>query len=281
MPDSGDVLVNELLFNPATGGSDFVELYNNSGKILDLQQLRLGHWDAELQSIRESETAFGSSYLFYPGEFLALTENRAWLRENYPSHNAERIVETNSLPSLSDDAGSLAVAATDFQVLDYARYSEDAHLSLIEDPEGVSLERVDTATSALESSNWQSAAAQAGYATPGLPNSQQSRPRYTAELTLEPRVFSPNQDGYHDFVKILYRFSKANNVGSVSIYSAGGRLVKQLADSENLSRQGFFTWDGTGADGNLQKKGIYIVAFDYFHPGGRREVLKKTCVLSL
>ncbi|MDZ7848102.1 MAG: lamin tail domain-containing protein [Owenweeksia sp.] len=49
LPQAGELIINELLFNPPSGGADFVEIYNHSDKYFDLSNLRLGNWDKFLQ----------------------------------------------------------------------------------------------------------------------------------------------------------------------------------------------------------------------------------------
>ncbi len=37
----GDILFNEILFNPLPGDPDYLELYNTSGKVIDASRLQL------------------------------------------------------------------------------------------------------------------------------------------------------------------------------------------------------------------------------------------------
>ncbi|MBK9335930.1 MAG: lamin tail domain-containing protein [Lewinellaceae bacterium] len=63
IPAPLDVVVNEVLFNPATGGSDFVELYNRSNKVFDLQNFFLANF-YDASDVR----GIGLKRLLLPGE---------------------------------------------------------------------------------------------------------------------------------------------------------------------------------------------------------------------
>ena len=64
--------MNEILFDPQTGGSDYLELVNVFDKILDLNQLVLASWDDE---IAHHETVGDAQRLILPGEYIVLTED--------------------------------------------------------------------------------------------------------------------------------------------------------------------------------------------------------------
>lgn len=280
VPQRGDLLINELLFNPAAGGDDFVEIYNYSDKVFDLSKLRVGNWDENLGQAVNVEELTDESLLLLPHSYLSLTENLGFLLENYELKKPENVVEVRALPSFPDDEGSVVLLTSTLQVIDRFSYSDGMHLQVLEDDEGVSLERISFEKSAVETDNWHSAAATAGFATPGYQNSQYFGPLAAADFQLEPKLFTPNQDGYHDLLKILYSFAQPNNLVSISIYSSNGYLVKELQKRTSTGVEGFFTWDGTDESGQLMNSGIYIVVMDYYNENGDRQVLRKTCVLS-
>ncbi len=280
-PEEGDILINEILFNPPSGGSDFVELYNNSDKVFDLNKLRLGNWDAAFRAIEDPEELREESFLFEPGRYLALTTDPAFLEQQYILEQPKNIVEVLNLPSMGDSEGSVAVATSNLLTVDHFEYEDDLHLAVIDNDEGISLERISFSKATRDDDNWQSAASTAGYATPGYENSQYFIPKISAEINLDPKVFSPNQDGYRDVLAINYEFDQTNNVISISIWNSGGLQVKELVQNENVSQTGFFTWDGTGDNGQLLNTGIYIVIVEYFNQDGQKEIVRQTCVLSL
>ena len=41
----GDLVINEILFDPYTGGYDWIEVYNNSSKLIELQNWSLANYD--------------------------------------------------------------------------------------------------------------------------------------------------------------------------------------------------------------------------------------------
>ena len=281
IPEEGEVLINEVLFNPYPEGADFVEVYNYSDRIFDLSKLYLGNWNIETQTVENAEPLLSESFLFGPNEYLALSQDPTSLM-GYALKDPAAIVEVENLPSMNDDEGSVAVVTSDLNTVgDYFEYNDDMHTPLLEDDDGVSLERVSFTTSTQSADNWKSAASVSGFATPGYENSMAYSPISKGTITVDPKVFSPNQDGYRDVVNINYSFSQTGNVVSISVWNSDGKLLRELQKNQSVGQQGFFSWDGTDEHGQRLNSGIYIIVLEYFNTDGDSEVFKETCVLSL
>ena len=154
-------------------------------------------------------------------------------------------------------------------MIDRFSYNDDMHFELINDPEGVSLEKVNPNYSSNDLSNWHSAAESIGWATPGMVNSQVYNGGLGTDFfKVETEVFSPDNDGHEDVAVFSYNLNASGMVGSVVIYDKNGRIIKRVLNNELLGVDGQLTWDGTNEQGNKASVGIYLVYFESFTANG-------------
>jgi hypothetical protein len=273
----GDIVINELLFNPSPFSTDFVELYNNSNKTIDLSQLIIANCD-ELGNIKDFANI--SAYLFMPKTYVALSANQVLVKKEYQTPNPADFIDIASFPSYNDDKGTVVIMNIKNNELDRFSYNASMHHQTLVDKESISLERVDYTRSILEETNWQSAATTVK-ATPAYQNSQFNGNNIaTNTMSLEPEVFSPDDDGYNDILNINYQMPDAGYQGEVMIYSTEGALVKKLTKQQLLGVTGTFSWNGINDQGKKSSIGVYIVVFQYFNLKGNVKMEKKTVTLA-
>ena len=273
---SNDLLINEVLSNPATGGSDFVEVYNYSNKVFDLSDLIIGSADAGLV---DDLKAIEQKRLIFPGEYLVLTEDKLDIQNRYVVEYPNSIIETD-LPSYPDDEGSV-VLVSNGEIIDWLTYSESFHFELLDDKNGVSLERISFSKATQDEDNWHSAASTVGYATPSYLNSQAINTEEVAEeFWLESTTFSPDSDGFEDVLLINYQLDNPDFLATIRVFDSKGQQIKTLINNQLLGAKGIVKWDGTTANQVKAKVGIYILHIHLFTPDGLTYEVKKTCVLA-
>ncbi len=305
-PDSADVVIHELLYDPRSGGTDFVELRNRSARIVDLAGAYLVEGDPAdpARTLDVAAVAPGGRLLF-PGEHLALTADPAATARDYPLAalawpSAEGHVPAGAadgtgedaadggwagglwavpdLPSWpdADDSGVVRLEWRDpsgaLRVLDELRYRADWHHPLLGDPEGVSLERLDPGRSAERADNWHSGAPRTGWATPGAPNAMALPPSGetlpAGSVRAEPLPFSPDGDGRDDLLRLHWAFPGPGWVASAALYDRRGLPVRALANNEPLPPEGYWVWDGLTAEGRPAAAGPYVAVVSWWHPDG-------------
>ena len=252
-PTIGELCINEILFDPPNNGSDFIEIYNKSNKYLSLAQCSIGNGLATY-AIEKPTIA--------PQAYLALCPDTSFLLDYYPLTNTAQIA-TQMLPFFYNDSGTCALYCSGL-LLDNLHYESSWHAPLLADTEGVSLERLDPTLPTQYAQNWFSAAQSVGFASPGRENSQQIGSKQKGALYLVNPEFSPDQDGYHDFLEIQYELPAPNMLVQATIYTMGGQLVKQLCINELFGTKGLLIWDGSTEYGSIANTGIYILEFKAF-----------------
>ncbi|WP_299755968.1 lamin tail domain-containing protein [uncultured Pontibacter sp.] len=276
-PAPGDVVINEVLFNPRTGGADFVELVNRSEKYLNLKDWKLANTSSDsISNIRSITTA---NYVLATGQYVVLTSDPDNIKQNYPIARQETFIKMSSLPSYPDDAGTVVVLQPDGVVADKFSYDEDMHFELIDDVNGVSLERLRLEGPSI-AGNFHSAATTV-FATPGYRNSQ-SQVGVAAQQVFEvaPKAFSPDGDGYEDYATINYHTDKTGLVANITVYDAQGREIRKLVRNELLEANGFFRWDGLREDGTKANIGYYLFYIELFGLNGEKSEHKEKVVVS-
>ncbi len=276
---AGDVVINEILFNPRTGGVDFVELLNRSTKYVDLHGWELGNEKPD--KTLDTEPISASAVMLGPGQLVVLTTRPDVVQSQYPtSTNPDALLTLPALPTFPDDAGAVVVQDAQGMVLDRYAYNTSQHLTLLDDVNGVSLERI-RAAGASVAANFHSAAGSVGYATPGRPNSQQQNdPTGAGTLVVEPELFTPDDDGQQDFTTLTYTLDQPGYAGSVTIYDAQGRLTRRLVRNETLPTTGFWQWNGLTDQGQKAAIGYYILLVELFRASsGEKREYRKTVVV--
>ncbi len=274
----GDVVINEVLYDPVVGGSDFVELYNRSNKVLSLAGWKLANVTAGV--VGSATTITAASFLLLPGAYALVTEDGLNIASLYPQSHSDRFVVAD-MPSYNNGEGSVVLQAPDGTQLDRFDYTDDLHFTLVSNTEGYSLERVDPLRPSSDNTNWQTAADIAGRATPGFLNSQYApAPAVSGEITLDTGIFSPDNDGFQDVLTIGYRFDQAGFVGNLTIFDVVGREARKLMENKLLGTEGSISWDGILDGGSLARMGPYIVMLEVFDLDGNTERFKKTVTLA-
>lgn len=272
-----DLILNEILFNPYPDGTDFIEIYNRSNKIIDLAGLRLARYENKI--LDQIAIVTEKSSLLYPGEYRVLCADASKISSFYNCNEAA-LIEMNDFPSLPDDEGAIALCFPWLEIIDRLDYNKEMHFSLLNDPEGVSLERIHKGLSNTEN-NWHSAAFSSGFATPTYENSQHIVAQNFHEelITISPKIITPNNDGHHDYLNIYYSFQKNNLLGTLFIYDRYGSLIRKVSNHVSLSTQELFRWDATDENGLIVPNGIYIVVFESVNEQGIIFSETKTCVV--
>lgn len=279
----GELVINELLYHPPVGVRDFIELNNVSEEnYFRLSDLLFYH-----KRSNQTEVVLrpSSDRIIQTGDLLTIGRETELISSAYEVENPKWL-HTLDLFSIDNNSGSLVLSAfhtDEVVVLDSISYSSDLHDPLLRNTRGISLERTDSALDGSFSAAWYSASTFSGGATPTAQNSQK---RIVAEVDskdfffLPTRTFSPNGDGFEDFLQLEYRIDDPGYVANIRIFDMNGRLVRNLVRNESLGTNGVILWSGENNSGEKANIGIYVILIELHNINGDRKKERLTAVLA-
>ncbi|TSA32300.1 MAG: lamin tail domain-containing protein [Porphyromonadaceae bacterium] len=279
-PDSAGVVITEVMFDPQTNQTEFVEVYNRSERVIDLKDLILARADTQgvIMSFSDQQVL---SYWLFPECYAVFTGDAKSFTKAWPMADPAVVAERSDMPSLTNGESQLILMDRNQKQLDVVTYSPDWHYPYLEENKGVSLERINVDASGTDPANWFSASAASGGSTPGSKNSSSLKLPLTAaqHFSLDPVIgysaISPDPVQ----VAVSYRFENTGWFMRMNIYNREGLLVREIFPFGMASVEGIICWDGLDAAQRLVPDGIYLLVADYYHPSGKKGRWKKACAI--
>jgi hypothetical protein len=264
----GDLVINELLFNPPAEGNEYVEIYNCSDKLIDLRSV-------SITSRKPSDNSFNKLYplselplFLHPEEYMVITKSRELVCKFFNCRDETVFVELPIMPPIANTSGCVVIHynLNPDAILDEFAYNENMHSEGIKNKgKGVALERV----SFSDAGNWLSATEQSRYGTPGYVNSQQSQ---GTKLETEFHIEYP-AIGVDEY-RIRYHLDKPGYKCRIYIYDTLGRMVDNLLDHKLIGTDGEIPWNGKSKTNQKLTSGIYILFVELYDSNGYMQKLK-------
>jgi len=278
-----DLIINEVMFDSPDSSAEYLEIYNRSDKLLDVAGV--------VFTTRKSDGTLNTGNnipdqtVLLPDSYLALTSDAEKVRAYHACPDGSNIMSAG-WNALNNESATIVLAnAAKDTIYDELTYNVKWHHSLVKNPKGVALERINPQLPTQSPESWHSAASEVNYGTPGYKNSQYREigtPDKTEKMVwTEPESFSPDNDGVDDVCFIHYKTDAAGYVANAIIMNAVGVRIFRLASNILLSAEEFMTWDGKTDKGTNANVGIYVLYFEMFNPNtGSRKRLKMPIVVS-
>ncbi|MCC7297599.1 MAG: lamin tail domain-containing protein [Bacteroidia bacterium] len=262
----GEIVLNEILFNPKGHDADYVELYNKSNRILDLKYVYISNLDDNGNTIKSYPIGAGG-YTLFPNEYVVITTAPDIIMNQYPFHNAGSFIAIAEMPTFSNEEGYCGITGQFGLPLDQIKYSDAMHSPFVSNTEGISLERITPLSPKNSQQHWTSAAENKGFGTPGLLNSQYQNLVSSNKFELEKDWFTPDDDGVDDVLILKFNLEKSGYLISAKIFSEAGNLVTTPYSNYGIEQNGTIIWDGSTKNGIIQT-GNYILYLTGYHITG-------------
>jgi hypothetical protein len=256
------LIVNEIMYDPLSGKSEYVEMYNRDSFPIAIRDWKIHNTPDSNGNVNEYKMS-NTNIVINPGEFCVLAADSTILQQfnylTYTTGGFHLYIFNKSSLSLNNDGDNVGLEDLTGTVIDSIMFSPNLHNPEIADVNGRSLERINPNMPGNDSRNWSTSANPAG-GTPGKQNSIFiiNLP-VTASLSFFPNPFSPDGDGFEDHTIISYNLPTTTSIIRIKIFDVRGRLIRTLVNNEPSGTGGQIIWDGTNDERQKARIGIYVV----------------------
>lgn len=273
--DKNTLIINEIMFDPETGNSEYVEFFNVSN-----DSVNIGGWKIEDENSNFYKLS-DISFTIPPKSFFILaSDSSIFSKFNLFDYQQLTIAGTSSL-GLVNTGELILLKDVKGNVIDSVLYSDKWHNRNISNTKGKSLERINPSLNGNDPLNWSTSVDFLG-GTPGKINSIFSENlNKENNISVSPNPFSPDNDGFEDFTIINYNLTQPTAQVRIKIFDNRGRLLRTLLNNAPSGQSGSVIFDGLDDDGQVLRIGIYIIFLEAMNDNaGVIETMKTVVVVA-
>jgi hypothetical protein len=266
----GAIVINEIMYRPDEGMSEWIELKNGSSETWDLRSWTICDAAGSRRLVSAGDFQISGGHLAilardsssFASEFPACSAPVRGIAGGWPSLNDSERAGVADIVSLFDASGVLVERVS--------------YGSLIGNERGRSIERISAEVCSARSGGiWHRCAARSG-STPGEENSTRVKTMPVGGvITISPNPLCLRRDGE---TVITGKRSWDESGFLVRIFSVDGFEVRRILGEYKGSLEFSCRWDGRANDGSRVRTGLYVCLIEFLGAGGgvcRRE---KTCI---
>jgi hypothetical protein len=273
--ERNDLVINEIMYDPETNNSEYVEFYN-----LSSDPVNIGGWKFEDEN-GNANKLIETSFVIQPKEyFILIADSSVIVNYNLLEYENKNIIGESSL-GLVNTGELILLKDVRGNVIDSVFYSDDWNNKNIASTQNKSLERINPSLDSNNPLNWSTSVNSLG-GTPGNQNSIFAENlNQSANISVNPNPFSPDNDGFEDFTVINYNLTQATAQVRIKIFDNKGRLVRTLLNNQASGSTGSVIFDGLDDENNALRMGIYIIFLEALNDNsGIVETIKSTVVVA-
>ena len=269
------LIVNEIMYDPESNSSEYVEFYN-----LSSDSINIGGWKFEDEN-GNTNKLIETSFSILPQQYFILFADSSSLADyNLYDYDNKNIIGESSL-GLVNTGELILLKDVRGNVIDSVFYSDRWNNKNIASTKGKSLERINPNLNGNDPLNWSTSVNSLG-GTPGNQNSIFAENlNQSANISVSPNPFSPDNDGFEDFAVINYNLTLATSQVRIKIFDSKGRLVRTLVNNQASGSNGSIIFNGFDDENNSLRMGIYIIFLEALNDNsGVVETIKTVVVVA-
>ncbi len=269
--DLGDILLSEVLYDADPATAEYIELYNNSNKRINLYNIRIGKIN-DARKLTLLKRVSDSDVVLEPDSLVWICSDPEEIMSRYTYHNPGNYLQISAMLQLSNSEGCVAVLRQDSLVLDELYFHKGLHDPRVIRTKGVALERTDYDLESPLPDAWTSAGGDeaGGYGSPGWRNRSRDKEKpgdkksFQSFVDISPEIFTPNGDGYEDELQIVANFDEKSYTLRLFICNSAGQPVKKVVNGTRIMSSERYTWNGQGTTGACLLPGSMWYMPSYF-----------------